>query len=104
VGDSPLVGSGAYADNLTGGASATGHGESIMRVVLCKTATDAIAHGLSAQQAADSAIKTMWERTGGFGGLIVLDHRGGLAFAYNTPHMTAAWVDDDGTIHARIQA
>ena len=41
VGDSPLVGSGAYADNWTGAASATGHGESIMRVVLSKTATDA---------------------------------------------------------------
>src|SRR5574340_492608 len=45
VGDSPLVGSGAYADNQTGAASATGHGESIMRVALAKTATDAIAHG-----------------------------------------------------------
>ena len=45
MGDSPLVGSGAYADNQTGGASATGDGESIMRVVMAKTATDAIARG-----------------------------------------------------------
>lgn len=104
VGDSPLVGSGAYADDRTAGASATGHGEAIMRVVLCKTATDAIAHGMSAQQAADYAIQTMWERTGGFGGLIVLDRRGEFAFSYNTPHMTVAWVDADGTIRARIKA
>ncbi|MBN1564944.1 MAG: isoaspartyl peptidase/L-asparaginase [Anaerolineae bacterium] len=104
VGDSPLVGSGAYADNTTGGASATGHGESIMRVVLCKTATDAIAHGKTAQEAADYAVKVMFERTGGYGGIIVVDHQGEAAFAYNTPHMAVAWSDDAGNIHARIKS
>jgi beta-aspartyl-peptidase (threonine type) len=104
VGDSPLVGSGAYADNLTGAASATGHGEKIMRVVLCKTATDAIAHGMSAQQAAEFAIKTMQERVNGYGGIILVDYRGQIAFAYNTPHMTAAWSDEHGNIQARIKA
>jgi beta-aspartyl-peptidase (threonine type) len=104
VGDSPLVGSGAYADNLTGGASSTGHGESIMRVVLAKTATDAIGHGMSAQEAADYAVKYMYDRVGGYGGLIVIDHQGRLAFSYNTPHMAVAWVDETGTVRARIQA
>ncbi|MBI5957709.1 MAG: isoaspartyl peptidase/L-asparaginase [Chloroflexi bacterium] len=103
VGDSPLVGSGAYADNLTGAASATGHGEKIMRVVLCKTATDALAHGMNAQQAADYAIKVMQDRVGGYGGLILVDHQGQIAFSYNTPHMAVAWVDDQGEIQARIQ-
>lgn len=103
VGDSPLVGSGAYADNLTGGASATGHGENIMRVVLAKTATDALGRGMSAQQAADSAIRYMYERVGGYGGLILVDHRGETAFAYNTPHMAVAWVDAQGNIHAQIK-
>ncbi len=103
VGDSPLVGSGAYADNLTAGASATGHGESIMRVVLAKTATDAIARGLSAQTAADHAIKTLYDRVGGYGGLIVVDRDGNTGFAYNTPHMAVAWADQDGNIHARIK-
>jgi beta-aspartyl-peptidase (threonine type) len=104
VGDSPLVGAGAYADNQTGAASCTGHGESIMRVVLAKTATDAIARGMSAQQAADFAIHTMYERVGGYGGIILVDYRGELAFAYNTPHMAAAWVGEDGQVHSRIKA
>lgn len=104
VGDSPLVGSGAYADNQAGGASATGHGESIMRVVLCKTATDALAHGKSAQEAADHAIRVLFERTGGYGGLIVVDYRGEVAFSYNTPHMAVAWSDEHGDIHARIKS
>ncbi|HML22164.1 MAG TPA: isoaspartyl peptidase/L-asparaginase [Aggregatilinea sp.] len=103
VGDSPLVGAGAYADNRTGAASATGHGESIMRVLLSKTATDAIERGMSAQDAADFAVRTMHERVGGYGGIILVDFRGQVAFAYNTPHMAAAWVEADGTIRARIK-
>ncbi len=103
VGDSPLVGSGAYADDLTGAASATGHGESIMRVVLCKTATDAIGRGMSAQQAAEFAIRTLFERVGGYGGVIVADRHGQVGFAYNTPHMAVAWVEPDGTVRARIK-
>jgi len=104
VGDSPLVGSGAYADDLTGAASASGHGESIMRVVLCKTATDAIGRGMSAQEAAEYAIKVMYERVKGYGGLIVVDREGRTGFAYNSPHMAVAWVDSDGDVHARIKA
>jgi L-asparaginase / beta-aspartyl-peptidase len=104
VGDSPLVGSGAYADNLTGAASATGHGESIMRVVLSKMATDALGRGMSAQEAADYAIRYMYDRVEGYGGLIVIDREGHPAFAYNTPHMAVAWVDDSGDIQAQIQS
>ena len=40
VGDSPLVGAGAYADNECGAASATGWGEAIMKILLTKTACD----------------------------------------------------------------
>jgi len=36
VGDSPLIGSGAYCDDNVGGVSCTGHGESIMKICLAK--------------------------------------------------------------------
>ncbi len=98
VGDSPLVGSGAYADNETGGASATGHGEMIMRVILSKTATDAIVGGLTAQQAAERAIHILEKRVGGQGGVIVVDRNGGLGFAHNTEHMAVAWRNADGEL------
>ena len=58
VGDSPLIGCGAYADNQTGGVSATGWGESLMQVVMSKTTCDYLARGLVAQQAAESALRT----------------------------------------------
>ena len=41
---------------------------------------------------------------GGYGGLILVDRQGQVAFAYNTPHMTVAWMGEDGSIHARIKA
>ncbi len=91
VGDSPLVGSGAYADNLTGGASATGHGEFIMRVLLSKTATDAVGSGMTAQEAAEHAIAVLKRRVNGKAGIIVVDQQGRVGFAHNTPHMAVAW-------------
>jgi beta-aspartyl-peptidase (threonine type) len=103
VGDSPLVGSGGYADNLCGGASATGHGESIMRVLMSKAATDAILHGKSAQAAANQAIDLLAERVKGEAGIIVLDRDGGIGFAHNTPHMAAAWCDASGVVHTYIK-
>jgi beta-aspartyl-peptidase (threonine type) len=107
VGDSPLVGSGAYADNFTGAVSATGHGEDIMRVCLSKTAADAIAHGKTAQEAAEYAIKILVDRVHGEGGLIVVDKDGNVGFAHSTPEISVAWVgwnaEGQPTIHAAIR-
>lgn len=46
VGDSPIVGSGGYADNETAAVSCTGHGESIAKVCLAKTVADGCGQGL----------------------------------------------------------
>jgi beta-aspartyl-peptidase (threonine type) len=104
VGDSPLVGSGAYADDRSGAASATGDGEYIMRVVLSKTATDAIASGLDAQAAADHAVRVLVERVGGEGALILVDHNGHIGFAHSTSYISVAWVAADGSIQAAMQS
>ena len=45
VGDSPLVGSGGFADNMAGGCSSTGHGESIIPVQLCARAVQSMETG-----------------------------------------------------------
>lgn len=103
VGDSPLVGSGAYADNLTGGASATGHGEAIMRVLLSKMATDAVGAGMEAQIAAQHAIDALAGRVQGEGGIIVIDRQGSVGFAHNTPHMAVAHRMADGQIKVSIE-
>lgn len=99
VGDSPLIGCGGYADNVTGGVSATGIGETLMKVVMSKTVCDLIAQGLDAQAAAERAVEILGQpRVKGQGGVIVIDHLGRLGFAYNTPAMARAFVRSDGTL------
>ena len=90
VGDSPLIGCGCYADNEAAAVSCTGHGESIMKIVMAKTASDFVAAGYEAQAAADAAVKLLSRRTGGAGGLIIIDRAGRFGASFSTPHMTWA--------------
>jgi beta-aspartyl-peptidase (threonine type) len=91
VGDSPLVGCGYYADEEAA-VSCTGHGEYFIRMLLAKRASDFVANGMSAQEAADAAIKALDSKTGGTGGLIVVDEQGRVGFAYNTSGMSRAYM------------
>ncbi len=98
VGDSPLPGCGYYADNKSAAVSSTGHGESIIRVQLARTAAD-LAAKLSDQSspqgsssAAEAAIRALNDRVGGRGGLIMIDHAGRIGFAHNTPHLARAFL------------
>jgi len=93
-----LTGCGCYADNEAAAVSCTGHGESIMKVVLAKAASDLVLAGRTPQQAAEQAIHRLKQRAGGKGGLILLDRKGrpGAAFtdqmtyAYRTPFGTSS--------------
>jgi len=87
VGDSPMIGCGCYADVEAGGVSCTGWGEAIMKIVMAKATVEMLRAGRSAQEAADEAIRLLSARTGGTGGLILLDRHGAPGFAFNTPHM-----------------
>ena len=98
VGDSPLIGCGCYADDVSAGASATGWGESIMKVVLCKTVCDFVGQGHSAQQAAEKAIGVLADRAQGFGGVIVIDRSGQIGVSFNTPRMARAWIESGEAI------
>ncbi len=101
VGDSPLIGSGAYADDQSGAAGATGWGESLMKIVISKTVCDLIGNGSTAEEAAKAAIKRLAERVqNGRGGVIAIDREGRPGFAYNSPRMARAWVTPDGSIVA----
>jgi beta-aspartyl-peptidase (threonine type) len=104
VGDSPLIGCGAYADNRTGAVSATGEGEALMKIVISKTVCDFISRGMSAQQAADAAVTVLRERTTGQGGVIVLDRTGRVGIAHNTPYIAHAIVTAGGEMTTGILA
>jgi beta-aspartyl-peptidase (threonine type) len=104
VGDSPLPGCGYYADNQSAAVSATGHGESITRIQLARTAADfaaqlagqASGQGLFLAPAA-AAIRVLGERVAGRGGLIMIDRAGRIGFAHNTPHLARAYMSQDMT-------
>jgi beta-aspartyl-peptidase (threonine type) len=91
VGDSPLVGCGGYADNLTGAVSATGAGEAIMKVVLSKAACDLLACGADPQAAAEKAVALLRERTQGRGGLLIVDRKARVGAAFSTARMAYAF-------------
>ncbi len=56
VGDSPISGSGFYANSDSGACAATGLGEDIMKTCVSYETVRLIEEGMSAQQAADTAI------------------------------------------------
>jgi beta-aspartyl-peptidase (threonine type) len=89
LGDSSLIGCGCYADNQTAAASTTGWGEPIMKLVLAKWAADRVATGNLPEWVAAEAINYLKDRVNGHGGMILLDARGRLGIAHNTPRM--AW-------------
>ncbi len=98
VGDSPTIGSGTYALNSAGGASSTGWGEAIIKVVLAKTVVDGIELlGLNPGAAAERAISLLHHRADGYGGVIALDPHGRPGVAWNTPRMARAWMNDTMT-------
>jgi len=103
VGDSPLVGAGAYADNACGAASATGWGEAIMKVLLSKTACDLLKDH-PAMVAAQMAVDLLRRRVQGLGGIILIDPLGHYGFAHNTTKMAFAYVDSSDKVVARIHA
>ncbi len=98
IGDSPLVGSGGYADNFSAAASATGYGEALMKIVISKQICDYVASGLSAKAACDAAICLLEERTGKEGGVISIDRHGRVGWAFNTTAMPYAYVVGDGVV------
>lgn len=100
VGDSPLVGCGAYADDLAGAAAATGSGESLMKIVTSKGVVDLLAAGMPAQEAADAMIARLWERVRGYGGVILIDGAGRVGLAHNTPNLAYAYIAGDGVVMA----
>ncbi len=98
VGDSPLVGSGGYADNWSAAVSATGYGEALMKVLISKQVCDFVSAGLPAQQACEAALQILEERVEGVGGLIAIDNRHRVGVAFNTDAMPHAVAIGNGVV------
>jgi L-asparaginase / beta-aspartyl-peptidase len=93
IGDSPIIGAGTYANNLTCGVSASGTGEYFIRSVAAYDVSALMEYkGLTVQQSAEQVIDKI-TKMGGDGGLIALDSKGHVIVRFNTPGMTTAYLD-----------
>jgi L-asparaginase / beta-aspartyl-peptidase len=105
VGDTPLIGSGVYADNQSGAVSMTGLGEGIIRLAVAKEICERLAQGKTPAVAAKFVLARLVARINGAAGTLVLAPNGQFAIRHSTPHMIAGWWDGKGepTVGDRFQ-
>jgi len=95
VGDSPIIGAGTYANNLTCGISATGDGEFFIRSVVAHDVSALMEYkGLQLKAAADMVIEKV-DKLGGKGGLIAVDKDGNIAYSFSSAGMYRGRVGAD---------
>ena len=61
VGDSPIIGAGLFVDNEVGAATATGHGEEVIRTCGSYLVVELMRQGKSPQQACEEAVKRIYQ-------------------------------------------
>lgn len=88
IGDSPIIGSGTYANNKTCAISCTGHGEYFIRAVVAYDVSCLMEYkGYTLQEACDEVVLDKLVKFGGEGGLIAVDGTGELALPFNSEGM-----------------
>lgn len=65
VGDSPIIGAGLYVDQQAGAATATGMGESIIKICGSFLAVELMRQGRSPQEACDEVVRRLIEKNSG---------------------------------------
>lgn len=97
IGDSPVLGSGTYANDATCAISCTGHGEYFLRAVVAYDISCLIEYkGLSLKQACEIVVKEKLVKMGGEGGLIAADTKGELELCFNSEGMYRGLRSSDG--------
>lgn len=88
IGDSPMIGSGNYANNNTCAVSCTGSGEYFIRGVVAYDVSCLMEYkGYSLAKACSEVVQKRLVKIGGDGGLIALDIHGNICLEFNTEGM-----------------
>ena len=97
VGDSPMIGSGNYANNKTCAVSCTGSGEFFIKGVVAYDVSCLMEHkGLSVKDASNEVVNKRLLEINGDGGLIAVDTQGNIAMPFNTEGMYRASRSSNG--------
>lgn len=96
IGDSPILGSGTYADNNSGGVSTTGHGETIMRYNVAQKILQRIEFlGEDAETATQMVLEAMTARLTQTAGAITIDAAGNIGYYWTSEKMAWAYRKGD---------
>ncbi len=88
AGDTPIIGSGTYANNKTCAISCTGHGEPFIQVVAAYDVSCLMEYkGFSLQQAMEEVTLNKLVAINGEGGMIGVDAKGNTAMVFNSEGM-----------------
>ncbi|WP_282135180.1 isoaspartyl peptidase/L-asparaginase family protein [Seonamhaeicola maritimus] len=97
IGDSPIIGAGTYANNLTCGISATGTGEYFIRTVAAHEVSNLIQYKkVSPQDALHEVLNNQIGKLGGKGGMILLDKNANIFWDFNTKGMFRGYKKSTG--------
>lgn len=102
IGDTAVPGAGNYVTAF-GAASATGHGEVMLRCLATKTLCDLMEAGHSAQQSIDAVMARIVADFGNDAGLIAIDRNGDIGIGHATAGMPHACYRQGGELVARIR-
>ncbi|MBX2939469.1 MAG: isoaspartyl peptidase/L-asparaginase [Ferruginibacter sp.] len=97
IGDSPVIGSGTYANNQTCAISCTGHGEPFIRAVAAHDVSCLMEYkNLSLQQAMDEVVNHKLVALEGEGGMIGIDAKANVSMVFNSAGMYRAMRNSKG--------
>lgn len=99
IGDTPLIGCGNWADEQMA-VSCTGQGEAMIRTALAHYAACRYEDFDRLDDLSRAAIFHLSDRTGGQGGLIMVDHEGQIGFGQNTRQMPIYGIGVNGELEA----
>lgn len=97
LGDSPVIGSGTYANDKTCAVSCTGHGEYFLRAVVAYDISCLMEYkGLSLHEACNYVVKDKLVKMNGEGGLIAVDASGNYELCFNSEGMYRGVMNSEG--------
>jgi beta-aspartyl-peptidase (threonine type) len=96
IGDSPMIGTGTYANNKTCGISCTGHGEIFIKAVAAHDVSCLMEYkNMSLQEACEEVVMKKLVAMQGEGGLIGVDAKGNVALVFNSAGMYRGFRNSD---------
>ena len=103
AGDTPIIGSGTYANNKTCAISCTGHGEPFIQTVAAYDVSCLMEYkGFSLQQAMEEVTMKKLVAINGEGGMIGVDAKGNAAMVFNCEGMYRGMKTSDGRSEVAI--